>query len=126
MMLSTHRIYGDSNDSCTICLEEMSEGHLVLSLLCGNQGNHHTFHYECIVKWVKKKMLAKETVFCPLCKEEINTVMFIREQGEEIRETCALNFLHKFLCGWLHFIIFIFVFSLVGSMCLIMIAYRKL
>lgn len=50
----------NNNEECTICLEEFSNGAILVPLPCG-----HDFDDECIVKWFKTSHV------CPLCRFEL-------------------------------------------------------
>ena len=86
-------------DDCAICQDNMKEGENLKKLLCS-----HTFHVDCIHKW-----LTKESIKCPVCKEETSTkktfinmtqntgarqsaqpVMEIPAQRNQLRETYSI------------------------------------
>eukprot|EP00908_Phaeocystis_cordata_P004186 Transcript_14571.p2 GENE.Transcript_14571~~Transcript_14571.p2 ORF type:complete len:110 (-),score=48.80 Transcript_14571:209-538(-) len=46
------------SEPCSICLEEMQGGELVLALRCG-----HLYHAGCVRAWLGRRQ------WCPLCKE---------------------------------------------------------
>lgn len=45
---------------CSVCLDEVEEGNMVLRLVCG-----HVFHAECIRKWLLR------AARCPSCRREV-------------------------------------------------------
>lgn len=47
-------------ESCTICLEQFSRNHKIISLDC-----NHTFHSSCILRWYQ------DHVTCPVCREQL-------------------------------------------------------
>mmetsp|Transcript_9999 Transcript_9999/g.15104 ORF Transcript_9999/g.15104 Transcript_9999/m.15104 type:complete len:526 (-) Transcript_9999:235-1812(-) len=48
------------NDECSICLTEFHMGEMLISLPCHK---HHSFHANCIRKWLQRQNL------CPLCQK---------------------------------------------------------
>ncbi|KAL3358473.1 hypothetical protein AABB24_015545 [Solanum stoloniferum] len=50
----------DGRKECVICKEEMKEGRDVCKLPC-----HHTFHWICILPWLKKRNT------CPCCRFQL-------------------------------------------------------
>ncbi|KAH0709633.1 hypothetical protein KY284_011060 [Solanum tuberosum] len=57
MYQSTGRSISDDNDTCSICLDDYSDGQVIGSADC-----QHTFHFDCISQWLMQKNS------CPLCK----------------------------------------------------------
>lgn len=55
----------DTNEQCTICLEDYMENTYKRTLEC----NHH-FHKKCIDKWLKK--CEDENIHCPICRNQFN------------------------------------------------------
>ena len=55
--------WGNEGDECVICISEMVDGEEVSEIpTC-----HHTFHSECLTKWLETKVAAVETGRCPVC-----------------------------------------------------------
>ncbi|KAH0756786.1 hypothetical protein KY290_020279 [Solanum tuberosum] len=52
----------NSNDECSVCLDELGEETDVLRLPCS-----HMFHAECITKWLQNSH------YCPLCRFQMPT-----------------------------------------------------
>ncbi|KAH0681680.1 hypothetical protein KY285_021943 [Solanum tuberosum] len=52
----------NSNDECSVCLDELGEETDVLRLPCS-----HLFHAECITKWLQNSH------YCPLCRFQMPT-----------------------------------------------------
>ncbi|KEG11989.1 putative zinc finger protein [Trypanosoma grayi] len=58
-MSSTTRS-SEEQEACTICLEKMTQGAMVLPIDCG-----HTFHHKCIIRWLARNNC------CPTCRREV-------------------------------------------------------
>lgn len=65
-----HHHYRFQDISCTICLEDYSEGEKLRILPCG-----HAFHQDCILPW-----LTDRSPTCPLCKAHL---VVVRDGDEE-------------------------------------------
>ncbi|KAH0773900.1 hypothetical protein KY290_011037 [Solanum tuberosum] len=57
MYQSTEISLSDDSDTCSIFLDDYSDGQIIGSADC-----HHTFHFDCISQWLMQKNS------CPLCK----------------------------------------------------------
>jgi hypothetical protein len=61
------KLYRDSeNDNCPICLEQLSISKFNKTLPC-----HHTFHKNCINRWIKYTKVSNNFTNCPLCRTKI-------------------------------------------------------
>jgi hypothetical protein len=59
---STEHILGqDTEDSCNICQDNMSQGDSIRTLLC-----QHSYHRACIDNW-----LLNQSVLCPTCRHDV-------------------------------------------------------
>ena len=64
--------WGNEGDDCAICIAEMALGDEVSEMpLC-----HHTFHLECLTKWLETKVAALETGRCPACNIVLMSPVF--------------------------------------------------
>ncbi|WMV59355.1 hypothetical protein MTR67_052740 [Solanum verrucosum] len=50
MYQSIERSTSGDNDTCSICLDDYSNGQIIGSADC-----HHTFHFDCISLWIMQK-----------------------------------------------------------------------
>jgi len=59
--------WNNEGDDCVICISEMVGGDEVSEIpTC-----HHTFHLECLTKWLETKVAAVETGRCPVCNNVV-------------------------------------------------------
>jgi len=58
---SEHILGQDTEDSCNICQDNMSQGDSIRTLLC-----QHSYHRACIDNW-----LLNQSVLCPTCRHDI-------------------------------------------------------
>lgn len=65
-------VSGHGSAECTICLEAMKARHCVTKAPCD-----HTFHYECLSKWMATKLAREQPAFCPNCNHRIVDPMVI-------------------------------------------------
>lgn len=54
----------DKNNTCTICLDEISDKNVSYLPCC------HGFHQECFTNYVTEKIKSKKNVSCPICRIE--------------------------------------------------------
>ena len=59
--------WGKEGDECAICLGEMVAGEKVSDL----PGCKHTFHEQCVTKWLHTKAAAGRSCCCPACNSLI-------------------------------------------------------
>ena len=62
------------NDTCCICLEQFVEKSELVELHC-----HHTYHNNCIRKWLLDKCMSK----CPLCNHQLYSESLVLENSTE-------------------------------------------
>jgi len=64
--------WGNEGEDCAICITEMAVGDEVSEMpVC-----HHTFHLECLTKWLETKVAESQTGRCPLCNTQIIAPVF--------------------------------------------------
>lgn len=63
----TFCIKNDTEDTCSICLENYKKGEEQLSLLC-----NHQYHKKCITEWFKIKST------CPCCRVDTKNLSICR------------------------------------------------
>ena len=56
----------ESNKECYMCNLRFQNSTNVTILNC-----NHIFHYQCLVRWVVKNKLSKNTFFCPNCQRQL-------------------------------------------------------
>lgn len=62
--------YAESNAKlCSICLDDITFDDAIISLVCGEIGPPHTFHYACASEW-----LTTRHACCPECKVQVGKV----------------------------------------------------
>ena len=66
---------GSEDHVCSICLEDFKEGSVVVLLPCRS----HTYHVECIEKWLRVNSL------CPECRFQV-TKATLGEQRKQIKK----------------------------------------
>jgi len=77
----------DTNTTCSICLEDIDDTHLPITLTC-----NHTFHFTCFKTYVFK---TKHTFFidCPLCRELNYRIEYPFKNNfkKNVKVLCSLN-----------------------------------
>ena len=68
--------WGKEGDECVICLGEMVAGEEVSDL----PGCNHTFHLQCVAKWLHTKVAAQRSGCCPACNSVIVSPVASRSQ----------------------------------------------
>ncbi|MBA0610169.1 hypothetical protein Godav_011049 [Gossypium davidsonii] len=61
-MVSMVRVEDGDEEDCMVCLEELEVGFYASRMPCS-----HTFHGDCIEKWLK------QSHYCPICRFEMPT-----------------------------------------------------
>ncbi|TYI13248.1 hypothetical protein ES332_A08G046200v1 [Gossypium tomentosum] len=61
-MVKVVKVEAGDEEDCIICLEELEVGFYASQMPCS-----HTFHVDCIVKWLK------QSHYCPICRFEMPT-----------------------------------------------------
>jgi hypothetical protein len=79
--------WGNEGDDCAICITEMALGDEVSEMpLC-----HHTFHLECLTKWLETKVAALETGRCPACNIVLMSPVFrspqVTDEPQQVTDT---------------------------------------
>lgn len=67
-------IQSDLDNNCAVCLDSLDENNCVGELKC-----KHTFHYDCIKKWVHI------SANCPICKNDIKNTPVITNSNQSRR-----------------------------------------
>ena len=79
--------WGNVGDNCVICMTEMVLGDEVSEMpLC-----RHTFHLECLTKWLETKLAALETGRCPACNIVLMSPVFqppqVTDEPQQVTDT---------------------------------------
>jgi hypothetical protein len=79
--------WGNTGDDCAICIAEMALGDEVSEMpVC-----RHTFHLECLTKWLETKVAALETGRCPACNIVLMSPVFqspqVTDEPQQVTDT---------------------------------------